>query len=197
MSPESCRAASFSGKGGALRTGRESEWAVSWSRAVASATELINQLPLYVYTIAVRITVVWHVSSMQLAGSSSGESVTSLWRQWLVTPESVKRISSFEWLTHESHITTASQQSCRLCLYNVIGLIVTLLVVVSCRGLGCLLQFQESLLPLIVPLVKTVSPLCRMWEQCACTALTADWLWPGSVCNQSDGAVGGTMLETE
>jgi len=27
--------------------------------------------------------------------------------------------------------------------------------------------------------------------------LTADWLLPGFVCNQSDGAVGGTMLETE
>ena len=47
------------------------------------------------------------------------------------------------------------------------------------------------------PLVKTDSPLCLVCEQCACTALTADWLLPGSVCNQSDGSVGGTMLETE
>jgi len=39
--------------------------------------------------------------------------------------------------------------------------------------------------------------LCRVCEQCACTALSADWLLPGSVCNQSDGAVGGRMLETE
>ena len=53
------------------------------------------------------------------------------------------------------------------------------------------------LLSVASPLVKTVSPLCSMCEQCACTALTADWLLPGSVCNQSDGAVGGTMLETE
>jgi len=38
---------------------------------------------------------------------------------------------------------------------------------------------------------QNCSPLCRVCEQCACTALTADWLLPGSVCNQSDGAVGG------
>jgi len=41
------------------------------------------------------------------------------------------------------------------------------------------------LLSVASPHVKTVSPLCHVCEQCACTALTAD------------GAVGGTMLETE
>ena len=45
------------------------------------------------------------------------------------------------------------------------------------------------------------SPTC-VCEHCACTAFTAEWLLPvvalrvTRVCNQSDGAVGGTMLET-
>ena len=49
---------------------------------------------------------------------------------------------------------------------------------------------------------KTFSPLRRVCEHCACRAFTADWLLPvvalrvTRVCNQSDGAVGGTMLET-
>jgi len=37
-------------------------------------------------------------------------------------------------------------------------------------------------------LLSVTSPLCCVWA--ACTALTADWLLPGSVCNQSDAAVG-------
>jgi len=53
------------------------------------------------------------------------------------------------------------------------------------------------LLSVASPLIKTVPPLCSVCERCACTALTADWLLPGSVCNQSDGTVGGTVLETE
>ena len=53
------------------------------------------------------------------------------------------------------------------------------------------------LLSVAPPLVKTVSPLCRMCEQCVCTALTADWPVPGSVCNQSDSAVDGTIKATE
>ena len=47
---------------------------------------------------------------------------------------------------------------------------------------------------------KTFSPLC-VCEHCAFTAFTADWLLPVVALrvtrarNQSDGAVGGTMLE--
>jgi len=68
-----------------LRVGRESElWAAceprvgAADRAAASATELIQRLALYIYAIAVRITVVRHVSYLQLAGSSSGETVNKL-----------------------------------------------------------------------------------------------------------------------
>ena len=66
------------GKRGTLR-------AVSWSRAVASAMEIIQQLAWYIYAIAVRITVVWHVYSLQLAGSSSGESVNKLMESMAVS----------------------------------------------------------------------------------------------------------------
>ena len=137
LSPERCRAASFSGKGGALRAGRESEWAVSWNywvsqsfffcislwyssargrkerrqrswvevmtRAVASATELIQQLASQIYAIAVRITVSWHVSSLQLAGGSS-ESVKELLERMTRNSRVSKKESSFEWFVHESHI---------------------------------------------------------------------------------------------
>ena len=75
-----------------------------------------------------------------------------------------------------------------------------LLVVVSCRGLGCLLQFRESLLLTSKP-NQTKRFLRRVCEHCAFTAFTADWLLPVVALrvtrarNQSDGAVGGTMLE--
>ena len=48
---------------------------------------------------------VWYVSSLQLTGGSIGESVNKLMETILVTPESVKRILSFEQFVHESHIT--------------------------------------------------------------------------------------------
>jgi len=81
------------------RVGYES-WVLN--RAEQRVGEFLKGLILYAIT--VRITLVWHVSSLHLAGSSSGESVNELMDT--MTPKSVKRISSFERLTHESHITT-------------------------------------------------------------------------------------------
>jgi len=46
------------------------------------------------------------------------------------------------------------------------------------------------LLSVASPLIKTVSAVCVRMH-------TADWLLSGSMCNQSDGAAGGTTLETE
>ena len=57
---------------------RQGSWVAVMTRAIASATELIQQLAWYIYPIAIRITVVWHVSSLQLAGGSSRESVNKL-----------------------------------------------------------------------------------------------------------------------
>ena len=65
------------------------------TRAVASAMELIQQLASQIYAIAVRITVVWHVSSLQLAGGSS-ESVKELLERMTRNSRVSKKESSFE-----------------------------------------------------------------------------------------------------
>ena len=102
MSLELCGAASFSGKVG-CSTSWEGE-RVSWSTAVSSATELIQQVASYVYAIAVRITVVWHVYSLQLAGSSSGESVNefmeTMTRNSRVSKKNLEFWTIDSWIAH-------------------------------------------------------------------------------------------------
>ena len=56
-----------------------------------------------------------------------------------------------------------------------------MVVVVSCIGLGYLLQFlreSAALTYLETKPDKTFSPLRRVCEHCACRAFTADWLSP-------------------
>ena len=79
------------------------------TRAVASATELIQQLAWYINASAVRITVVWHVSSFLLAGGSSGELVNELMR----TMTCNSRVSKTNRFVRDSHITTIQFVSVR------------------------------------------------------------------------------------
>ena len=85
-------------------------------------------------------------------------------------------------LPSDEQIRMEGLRASRAAAYNVIGLTVTLLVVVSCRGLGCLLHFRRvcSLYlpwkPMLSSASAKLSELCTPWMYCVQAHSCESWL---------------------